>query len=75
MVQTSEHPLNLSESTATIPDVTRRLSLEAFDGSQIKILNSKNLPLPDVEGTRGTWECIFLSDLNASVCKYLSRLT
>ena len=55
MVLTSEHSLNVSEYTATIPDVTRRLSLEAFNGSPIKILNSKNLPLPDVEGTRGMY--------------------
>lgn len=52
-MQVSEHPLNLTKYTATISDVSKRLSTEAFEGSPVKILNAINLPLPDIEGTRG----------------------
>ena len=53
LVQRSEHPLTLTESTANVPHVTEKLRHEAFSNRPVKLLNSKNLPIPDVEGTKG----------------------
>ena len=54
LIQSSEHPLTISESTASVNQVAEKISHEAFGDRQVKLLNSKNLPIPDVEGTRGT---------------------
>lgn len=54
LIQSSEHPLTISESTASVNQVAEKISHEAFGDREVKILNSKNLPIPDVEGTRGT---------------------
>ena len=43
----------MTESTATVPSVSEKLSVEAFSGKEVQLLNSKNLPVPDVDGTRG----------------------
>ena len=53
IVQTAEHPLNLSDETVTIATIAERISVEAFDSVPVQLLNAKNLPLADVEGTRG----------------------
>ena len=53
MVEIAEHPLTLSENIATVEEVSGRLREEAFQGNPIKLLNAKNLALPDYDGTRG----------------------
>ena len=53
IIQTAEHPLNLSDECATISEVMERISAEAFGGVEVQLLNAKNVPLADVEGTRG----------------------
>ena len=53
LVQRSEHPLTLTEATANVPRVTEKLMHEAFSNRPVELLNSKNLPIPDVEGTKG----------------------
>ena len=52
-MQRSEHPINISESSASVGQIAEKISIEAFSGRQVKLLNSKNLLIPDVEGTRG----------------------
>ena len=54
----AEHPLTLTEATATLQVVSDRISREAFDGANVRLLNSKNLPIPDVDGTRGVCVCV-----------------
>ena len=53
LVQRSEHPLTLTEATANVRHVIEKLRHEAFSSKPVKLLNSKNLPIPDVEGTKG----------------------
>lgn len=53
-MQWCEHPINTSEGITSVNEVTEKISQEAFLGRPVKILNSKNFQLPDVEGTRGT---------------------
>ena len=52
-IQTSEHPLTLSEETANISAIADRISEEGFSGAPMRLLNAKNIPLPDVAGTKG----------------------
>lgn len=52
-VQCQEHPITLVEDTAAVKKVAARISSEAFEGAPVVLLNSKNLPIPDVEGTQG----------------------
>lgn len=68
-MQRCEHPINISESIASVNEVANKISQEAFSGRPVKILNSKNFPIPDVEGTRGTQSknCI----LHQCNCTYL----
>lgn len=54
LMQWCEHPINTSEGITSVNEVTEKISQEAFFGRPVKILNSKNFPIPDVEGTRGT---------------------
>lgn len=53
VVQISEHPITIDESTANVTYVMDKLSREAFNGSKVKLLNAKNISIADVEGTRG----------------------
>ena len=53
VVEVAEHPLTLTENTANVEEVTTRIGEEAFQGMPIRLLNAKNLPLPDCDGTRG----------------------
>lgn len=47
LIQSSEHPLTISESTASVSQVAEKISHEAFGDRPVK---PKNLPIPDVEG-------------------------
>ena len=53
IVQRTEHPVSLDETTATVSDVQEKISREAFGEAAVKLLNAKNVLLADVEGTRG----------------------
>ena len=53
MISSAEHPLTMSESNASVEAVTARLSREAFGGAKVHLLNAKNLPIPNVDGTKG----------------------
>ena len=53
VVQFAEHPVNLTDNTANVQDISRQISREAFEGVPIKLLTAKNLCIPDVDGTRG----------------------
>lgn len=52
-MQRQEHPITLVEDTAAVKKVAACISSEAFEGAPVVLLNSKNLPIPDVEGTQG----------------------
>ena len=53
VVQRSEHPITLDESSANVESIQEKLSHEAFDGARTRLLTCKNVLLADVEGTRG----------------------
>ncbi len=53
LVLRQEHPITLTEDSATVKTVAERISLEVYDGTPVVLLNYKNLPIPDVEETRG----------------------
>lgn len=53
LIQCSEHPLTLTEETANVQYVSEKLKTEAFSNQSVRLLNSKNLLIPDVEGTKG----------------------
>ena len=53
VVAVAEHPVTLTTATANVSAVCERLSQEAFDGSAVCLLNSKNLPIHDVDSTKG----------------------
>ncbi len=55
VVQISEHPVTLDEANSSVTAIQDKLSQEAFDGARVRLLNSKNIPLADVEGTRGRY--------------------
>lgn len=43
----------LDEATASVNYVMEKLSQEAFSGAKVRLMNAKNIPLADVEGTTG----------------------
>ena len=53
VVQVSEHAVTIDDTTANVTYVIDKLSREAFSGSWVRLLNAKNIPVADVEGTRG----------------------
>jgi len=53
VVQRSEHPITLDESSANVESIQEKLSYEAFDSAQTRLLTCKNVLLADVDGTRG----------------------
>ena len=53
MVAKSEHPITLEDSSANVTCIQEKLSREAFGGAKVQLLNSKNILLADVDGTRG----------------------
>ena len=53
IVEKVEHPLSLSDESANIAEVAERISTEAFGSDPVLLLNAKNVPLADVEGTKG----------------------
>ena len=53
MVQVSEHPITIDDSTANVSYILDKLSREAFNGSRVKLLNAKNILIANVDGTRG----------------------
>ena len=53
VVAKSEHPITLDETSANVTYIQEKLSCEAFSGGKVRLLNSKNILLADVEGTRG----------------------
>ena len=50
VVPIAEHPVTLTAATANVSAVSSRVSQE---GSAVCLLNSKNLPIHDVDGTKG----------------------
>lgn len=44
----------MEENTANVSFLQEKLSKEAFGGSAVKLLNSKNILIADTEGTQGT---------------------
>ena len=53
IVQKSEHPVTLDETSANVTSVQEKLSREAFNGGRVKLLNAKSIIIANVEGTRG----------------------
>ena len=53
VVAVAEHPVTLTPATANVSAICDRVSQEAFEGSTVYLLNAKNLPIHDVDGTRG----------------------
>ena len=51
--QHSEHPINVTDSTADVQSVANKISQEAFGNAPVRLLNAKNLRIPDVDGTKG----------------------
>ena len=56
VVANSEHPITMDANTANV-SIQEKLSREAFGGSGLKLLNSKNIRIADAEGTQGTNVC------------------
>lgn len=54
VVAYSEHPITMDENTSNVSFIQEKLSREAFGGSSVKLLNSKNILIADAEGTQGT---------------------
>ena len=54
VVANSEHPITMDANTAYVSFIQEKLSREAFGGSSVKLLNSKNILISDAEGTQGT---------------------
>ena len=52
-MSTAEHPLTLAPATANVRDVSDKISQESFGGSRVRLLNVKNLPIYDMDGSRG----------------------
>lgn len=50
VVAKSEHPIVLDENSANVQE---KLSREAFSGTRVCLLNSKNILIADADGTRG----------------------
>lgn len=46
-------PIILSEKASTVSAVTTVVSVEAFDGETVVLLDANNLLIPDSGGTRG----------------------
>ena len=53
-MQVTEHSLTLDDTKANVVYIQEKLSQEAFNGENVKLLNAKNILLADAEGTRGT---------------------
>lgn len=53
VVAKSEHPIVLDENSANVASVQEKLSREAFSGTRVRLLNSKNILIADADGTRG----------------------
>jgi hypothetical protein len=53
VIAKSEHPITLEESSANVTSIQDKLSREAFSGAKFRLLNSKNILLADMDGTRG----------------------
>ena len=53
IVATAEHPVTLTAATANVRDVCEKVGQQAFNGAPVCLLNSKNLPIQDVDGTKG----------------------
>lgn len=53
IVATAEHPVTLTAATANVRDVCEKVAQEAFSGTPVCLLNSKNLLIQDVDGTKG----------------------
>ena len=47
----SEYPISRDENTAKVSCLQEKLSREAFGGSAVRLLNSKNILIADTEGT------------------------
>ena len=45
----------MEDGTANVPWIQEKLSGEAFSGARIRLLNAKNIPIADTEGTRGVY--------------------
>ena len=50
--------MTMDENTANVPTLQEKLSKEAFGGSGVKLLNSKNILIADTEGTQGMFTCM-----------------
>ena len=53
VIAKSEHPIMLCENSANVASVQEKLSREAFSGTRVRLLNSKNILIADADGTRG----------------------
>ena len=49
LVACSEHPVTLEDGTANVPWIQEK----AFSGARVRLLNVKNIPIADTEGTSG----------------------
>ena len=57
VVAYSEYPVTMDERTANVSFLQEKISKEAFGGSGVKLLNSKNELTADTKGSQGT--CMF----------------
>ena len=53
LVKFSNFPINLKESTANTRQISQLLSIEAFSGEKVILLDNDNLQIPDTTASRG----------------------
>ena len=51
----TEYPITLDDSTANVTYIQEKLSAEAFNGEQVKLMNARNIAIADTEATRGMY--------------------